>query len=85
MAVGVRHLPQEMLLTELPALLMAAVDNDDMDLEAAVATLEKKYLHKALDESVGNKAKAARLLKISERTLWYKLKKYGLTAGNPEQ
>ena len=26
----------------------------------------------------GNKTKAARLLQISERTLWYKLKKYAI-------
>ena len=36
----------------------------------------------ALPESLGvandNKAETARLLGISERTLWYKLKRYGL-------
>jgi two-component system response regulator AtoC len=59
---------------------LSAVDNDDLDLEAGIATLEKTFLNKALAESAGNKAKAARILKISERTLWYKLKKYGLTS-----
>ncbi len=77
--VGVRHLPQEILITELPVTFSSAVDDEDMDLEAGVAKLEKSLLNKALGQSVGNKAKAARLLKISERTLWYKLKKYGLT------
>ena len=84
MAVGVRHLPQEIVSTKPSVMLLPTADNDDMDLEAAVAILEQQFLHKALAESAGNKAKAARLLKISERTLWYKLKKYGLTAGNPE-
>ncbi len=82
--VGVRHLPQEILYTSFPVIVLSAVDNDDLDLEAGVATLEKTFLNKALAESAGNKAKAARILKISERTLWYKLKKYGLTAGNSE-
>ena len=77
--VGVRHLPQEILITELPVTVGSVVDDEDMDLEARVAKLEKSLLNKALGQSVGNKAKAARLLKISERTLWYKLKKYGLT------
>jgi two-component system response regulator AtoC len=30
----------------------------------------------ALEEAAGSKPKAAALLDISERTLWYKLKKY---------
>ena len=33
---------------------------------------------KALRESDGVKARAAKLLGISERNLWYKLKKYGI-------
>ena len=40
--------------------------------------LERQYIAKALQSSGGNKTKAARLLEVSERTLWYKLKKYGL-------
>ncbi len=79
--VGIKHLPQEILLTKSPVILTSAVEDEDMDLEASVAKLEKKLLGKALAESVGNKAKAARILKISERTLWYKLKKYGLKHG----
>ncbi|MDI1293014.1 MAG: sigma-54 dependent transcriptional regulator [Methylobacter sp.] len=82
--VGLRHFPQEILLTESPAILMSSIGNEDMDLEASVAKLEKNLLNKALAESAGNKAKAARILKISERTLWYKLKKYDLKAGSPE-
>jgi transcriptional regulator with PAS, ATPase and Fis domain len=48
------------------------------DLEGAVAALEKELIHKALDESGGVKARAAKLLGVSERNLWYKLKKYGI-------
>ncbi|MGE0824624.1 MAG: sigma-54-dependent transcriptional regulator [Candidatus Binatia bacterium] len=45
----------------------------------AVEEFEKGLLADALARVGGNKAKAARLLDISERTLWYKVKKYGLT------
>lgn len=43
---------------------------------AAVEHLERAMIVSALAESAGNKARAAALLDISERTLWYKIKKY---------
>mgnify|MGYP001627320558 CR=1 FL=1 len=50
----------------------------DLRLEPAVEALEKQLLTQALRESGGNKARAAQLLQISERSVWYKLKKYGI-------
>lgn len=77
--VGIRHLPQEIQSPQPSELSSPAVEiAEDMDLEARVEQLERQLLNKALSESAGNKAKAARILKISERTLWYKIKKYEL-------
>ncbi|MGE5471338.1 MAG: sigma-54-dependent transcriptional regulator [Bacteroidota bacterium] len=45
-------------------------------LNQAVEALEASLIDEALAQAEGNKAKAAALLDISERTLWYKLKKY---------
>jgi len=45
-------------------------------LSQAVEDLEARLIDEALAQAEGNKAKAAALLDISERTLWYKLKKY---------
>jgi len=45
-------------------------------LNQAVEGLEARLIDEALAQAEGNKAKAAALLDISERTLWYKLKKY---------
>ncbi len=45
-------------------------------LNQAVEDLEARMIDDALTQAEGNKAKAAALLDISERTLWYKLKKY---------
>ncbi len=42
------------------------------------AVIEKDLIVKALAETFGNKAKAAKLLEISERSLWNKLKLYEL-------
>ena len=44
-----------------------------------VEALERQIITEALAAAGDNKARAARLLEISERSLWYKLKKYGLT------
>jgi two-component system response regulator AtoC len=49
-----------------------------LQLDAAVEEVERKLILRALSAAQDNKAEAARLLGISERTLWYKLKRYGL-------
>ncbi len=45
-------------------------------MQAAVERLEALLISGALKTAGGNKAKAAALLDISERSLWYKLKKF---------
>lgn len=47
-------------------------------LAAKMEAYEKETIIEALAEVKDNKSKAARLLDISERTLWYKLKKYSI-------
>ena len=51
---------------------------DDLRLQPRVDALECELIGIALANADDNKAKAARALEISERTLWYKLKKFGL-------
>ena len=50
----------------------------DLPLIEAVERFERRKILHALDATNDNKAEAARRLGISERNLWYKLKKYGL-------
>jgi len=50
--------------------------NTGPSLNQAVEDLEAQLIDNAMAMAAGNKAKAAALLEISERTLWYKLKKY---------
>jgi two-component system response regulator AtoC len=80
--VDVDHLPPEIMDPELePADSLAAAlepTDTDLDLERRVSTLEVQLIREALAQTADNKAKAARLLNVSERTLWYKLKKYSL-------
>ena len=49
-----------------------------MGLEEAIAETEKKYLKAALERSENSKMRAAELLRISFRSLRYKVKKYAL-------
>jgi len=44
-------------------------------LDEAIENLERSFILRALKQTGDNKAQAARLLQMSERTLWYKLKK----------
>ena len=40
--------------------------------------MQKRLIHDALERTRGNRRKAAKLLKISERTLYRKIKEYDL-------
>jgi transcriptional regulator with PAS, ATPase and Fis domain len=63
------------------ALVPSAEDTPDevqLDLAGAVAELERKTILRALAAADGNKPAAAKLLGIGERTLWSKLKRYGI-------
>jgi two-component system response regulator AtoC len=51
---------------------------ETLRLEPALEELERKLILRALGAANDNKIQAAQLLGISERTLWYKLKRYGL-------
>ena len=53
-------------------------DTDALSLKTHVETLERHLIEAALARSDNNKAAAARLLEISERALWYKIKRYEL-------
>ncbi|HFQ82229.1 MAG TPA: sigma-54-dependent Fis family transcriptional regulator [Desulfobacterales bacterium] len=58
----------------------ASADDDfALGLEQAVENLERRLLRKAMEQAGGSKMKAAELLKISFRSLRYKIKKYGIS------
>lgn len=76
--IGVRHLPQGILHVPAIETTIPSICEEDFDLESQVSRLEISLLNKALSAADGNKAKAARILKLSERTFWYKIKKYDI-------
>ena len=48
----------------------------DGSLEDAISALEKNMIIDALKKTQGSQAKAAKILGISERSMWYRVKKY---------
>ncbi|BCG63602.1 MAG: two-component system, NtrC family, response regulator AtoC [Methyloprofundus sp.] len=49
------------------------------DLNEQIERLECRIIKETLEQTNNNKAKAAQQLKISERSLWYKIKKYTIS------
>jgi len=52
--------------------------HSDKSLDEAISELEKNMIVDALKKTNGQQAKAAKLLNISERSMWYRIKKYGV-------
>jgi len=83
----VAHLPAGLdRAPAAPAPVAADVDakamphgSDSLSLRLHVDELERHLIDEALKRAGGSKAAAARLLQISERALWYKIKRYGLS------
>lgn len=61
----------------LPSLNEEKTETELGDLNEKVEELERRMIYKALEETRQNQSKAADLLNISERTLRYKISKYG--------
>lgn len=79
-----KHLPAEMSavanhLAPVPAFNPEATINQPLSLPHAVEMLERHLISEALLATQGNKSRAAKLLEISERSLWYKLSQYKIS------
>jgi len=70
----------EPALLQLPAPCESRPGSEEEDyrLESAVHEVERRAILRALAAAGDNKPRAAELLGVSERTLWYKLKRLGL-------
>jgi two-component system response regulator AtoC len=77
--IEIEHLPNDVLEDSKPATEEPAITDPTAtcnSLTQQVEQLEKQLIQLALIKTGDNKAKAAQLLEISERSLWYKIKKY---------
>lgn len=73
--IDIEALPEEMVLSIQQA---AAPANSGYDLKASQEIKERELIVKTLMETRFNKSKAAKLLNIDRKTLYYKISKYGI-------
>ncbi|ALN74978.1 sigma-54 dependent transcriptional regulator [Aureimonas sp. AU20] len=75
--IGAGDLPP--YVEQRPAAAREGFDSFPMDLDAALDGFERARILAALKETNGVQVEAARLLGISERSLWHRIKKQGIT------
>jgi two-component system response regulator AtoC len=74
--VDVEHLPASV---QSPDQALPAEDDDiDLSVKRRTEALERELIGRALEQTNGNRTRAARLLDLSHRALLYKIKEYGL-------
>lgn len=84
--IHIQHLPADIhsknvILNSLkPKMPEEAQHSASLSLPDAVQSLEMQMITEALNQVNDNKSRAAKLLNISERTLWYKLSRYHLNS-----
>ena len=76
--IEIRHLPAD-LAGKKELASVPTETPEDLSIPKATEALEKRMISAALVTCGGNKARAAKLLEISERSLWYKLERYQLS------
>ncbi|HEU4988736.1 MAG: sigma-54-dependent Fis family transcriptional regulator [Gemmatimonadota bacterium] len=72
--IGAGQLPPEVVSPSSGA----HPDADDLSVKRRTEALEKALIRRALEQTGGNRTRAAKLLELSHRTLLYKLREYGL-------
>lgn len=80
-SITLRQLPPEVRESSASPAANVAHDepmHESLVMEQQVETLERALIREALRRTSDNKSAAARLLEISERSLWYKIRKYGI-------
>ncbi len=79
MTISCEHFPVEISVINPESQISTTTHSTELVTEGLsnqVEQLEKKLIEQALEKTNDNKAAAAQILKISERSLWYKIKKY---------
>ena len=74
------ELPQELQHPERKSYGVPLLEGN-LSLKRAIAALEEHHIRAALQQTGGNRTKAAKILEISLRALHYKIQEYGISGG----
>lgn len=79
-AIQPQHLPADIAqpMTAVANPPQTEAESNNLSIPRATELIERRLILQALDACQGNKTKAAKLLEISERSLWNKLNQYSL-------
>jgi transcriptional regulator with GAF, ATPase, and Fis domain len=75
--IDVEHLPRDICATAIADVSVSSDHGDIQPLSVAVREFEREYMRRALELANGNKTQAARLLGMSRKHLWEKLRRLG--------
>lgn len=80
--VALENLPEKLWVARVapsvPGLALPSPVSMQFSLKRAIETLEAQFIRAALQQTRGNRTRAAELLEISHRALLYKIKDYGI-------
>lgn len=76
--VELTHLPQALLQAPLPLQQSSLQVDSKQNLDEDLRSYEKVLIERALLKAQGNQVRAAELLGINQRSLWYRVKKHEL-------
>jgi DNA-binding NtrC family response regulator len=79
--IDVPNLPETLRPAAAPAASAPSLDDGSLTLREAVASLERRFIQRALERAAGNRSEAARQLGIGRPLLYAKMEQYGLTRG----
>ncbi len=75
--IALRHIPLEMLT--IPDIAPGNTTKKTTERPESLITIERRHIENVLQFTQGNKTETAKLLGISRKTLWEKLKRYKIT------
>ena len=80
-AIKVKHLPQSILQFSATTQEALLIPEEGIDFDREMENTELAYLHAALRRTEGNKAAAARLLRVNQQRMKYLCRKHHVGIG----